>query len=189
MAKALFDISASNGQEGDMGRMPKELYILPENLRAVMEHIGSGVYQHHLELHMVQYMQTIMSGNTKGNLKKLKSLWLAAADPADKKTYADFYNTYKNRASIYEKEDYGDDLVPSGGPAGDVVLPVYHENPPVVMSLADFKAACPDTKIDFEYPAERHTALLVPHATDNPYLLDYRLPAGFFRFPGRPDES
>lgn len=174
VAKAIFDISSSNGQDGSMGRLSKELYLLPENLSAVMEHIESGTsLQHHLEYHMPGYVEAIMGDNVKSNLKKLVAAAKAAA-PKDQKIFEDFYNSYKNYSSKRDEEDYGNDLsLGTAVAANEITLPEYNEPEPTVLTLAEFEAKYPDRKIDYESPLERRTGLFIPHAIDNPYLAEY----------------
>jgi len=174
VAKAIFDISCSNGQDGEMGRLPKDLWMQPANLAAVMEHIEDGTaLQHHVDVHIVGYVEAIMGYEVKSNLKKLV-IAAKAAPLEDQKIFEDFYNLYKNYASEYNNEDYGNDLaLTSKAAASGAALPEYNEGEPTVMSLKEFQEKYPNREIDEGYEAERRTVVFSPTAVTNPYMADY----------------
>ena len=180
VAKAIFDISCSNGQDGEMGRLPKTLWELPENLAAVMEHIEDGTaLQHHVELHVIKYVEAIMGDDVKRNLKKIV-IAAKAASADDQRTFEEFYNTYKNYAAEYENEDYGNDLnLTAKSSSSKVPVPVYEEGEPVVVSMEEFHKLYPDRQIEFTgddgYAAEPLAILFIPEVIDNPYIMDYTL--------------
>ena|GEM_PF-1905828 len=178
VAKAIYDINCSNGQDGDMGRLNKNLWMLPENLSAVMEHIENGTaLQHHTEHHFVRYVMEIMGDDVKKNLKRIV-ITAKEAPPEQQKVFEDFYNMYKNYASEYDNEDYGNDLaLTTKAAAATIEVPVYNEGEPVVMSVKEFQEKYPGREIDDdeEYGSERRTILFVPSVIDNPYIADYTL--------------
>lgn len=175
VAKVIFDVACSNGQDGSMGRLPKDLYTNPDNLVAVMEHVENGTaIQHHLDYHVPAYVKAVMGSNVKSNLKKLRDFAKGASGEAQK-AYLDFYNFYKNYAAKRDEEDYGEDLELDITPseAADIALPQYDEGEPVVLSLKDFQAQYPDRKITDTCPDECLTVLFIPSAMDDPTMVDY----------------
>ena len=177
VAKAIFDVCCSNGQDGDIGRMPKTLWTLPENLQAVMEHIENGTaIQHHQEVHFSSYVEAIIGSDVKRNLKKIVIVAKESA-PEDQKVFEDFYNQYKNYASEWHDEDYGNDLnLTSKAEGSKVSLPQYKEGEPLVMSLKEFKEKYPDRELqegEDGYPEERRTVIFMPNVIDDPYAMDY----------------
>lgn len=172
VAAALFDIQCSNGQDGDIN-LNKALLTTPACLTAVMEHVSmdTGYWEkHHLNYHVPGYVEAIWGGNTKSNLKKLRQFADGAATPEDRNAFVDFYNFYKKYATLRDKADYGEDLE-GVAEKKDVVVPVYNEDPPVLLPLKEAEKAgwvwdaegCDDNRGFFFYPA----------LIDDPELLDF----------------
>jgi predicted DNA-binding WGR domain protein len=172
VAAALFDIQSSNGQEGDIN-LNKALLTTPACLVGVMEHVAAGNLgrweARHLNYQVPGYVEAIWGDNTKGNLKKLKAFADGAATAEDRNAFVDFYNFYKKYASLNDKKDYGEDIE-GVSEKKDVVVPVYHEDPPVLLKTNDAVKAgwlWSDTIND------KRGVFFFPVCIDDPFLLDF----------------
>jgi hypothetical protein len=139
-----------------------------------MEHVESGNLgswaDNHLNYHVPNYVEEIWDDNVKSNLKKFKQFADGAATPEDRNIFIDFYNFYKKYASARNKEDYGDDLEGVASEKKDIVVPVYNENPPVLLNKADSEKAgwIPSDGCD-----DKRAVFFCPACIDDPELSDY----------------
>ncbi len=174
VAAALFDINASNGQDGSI-TLSKDFLTDTACLKAVLEHVdelrNTNEYPHY-DVAGVTYVEKIWGGKIKANLKKFKSFADGAQTPEDKNIFVDFYNFYKECASMFEGEDYGEDLQ-GVAEKEKITVPVYNEDSPVLLTATEAKAAGL-TWDENENPGKVKLGMLFfPASIDNPELFDF----------------
>ena len=173
VACALFDIAASNGQDGTI-YLPQALLQSTACLKAIMAHCESGPWagdNDFLKHCVPRFVESIWSEEAKKNLKRLAILRNKAVDAADKNTIAEFYNFYKKYAAESHEEDYGNDMNFEGESLANIIIPVHDENPPLLLSRKDAKAA--GWEWDDEWYDDKRGILVHPASTDSLELYDY----------------
>jgi hypothetical protein len=172
VACALFDIAASNGQDGEI-YLPQALLQSPACLKAIVEHCETGPLagDKFLKHCVPRFVEGIWSDDAKKNLKRLALMRNDAAPAEDKNTIAEFYNFYKKYAAELHGEDYGNDIHFEGESPPDIVIPEYHENPPLLLSRKEAKAA--GWEWDDDWYDDKRGILVHPASVDSLELYDY----------------
>ena len=172
VACALFDIAASNGQDGTI-YLPQALLQSTACLKAIVAHCESGPWagDNFLKYCVPRFVEGIWSEEAKKNLKRLAIMRNEATAVEDKNTIAEFYNFYKRYAAELHGEDYGKDMHFEGESPADIVIPEYHENPPLLLSRQEAKAA--GWEWDDTWYDDKRGILVHPASVDSLELYDY----------------
>jgi predicted DNA-binding WGR domain protein len=172
VACALFDIAASNGQDGAI-YLPQAVLQSVACLRAILAHCETGPMagNNFLKYCVPRFVEGVWSEDTKKNLKRLAIMRNEAEAAEDKNTIAEFYNFYKKYAAEQHGEDYGKDMRFEGESPVDIVIPEYHENPPLLLTRQEARAA--GWEWNDSWYDDRRGILVHPAAVDSLELYDY----------------
>ncbi len=169
---ALFDLIVSFEQEY-YRKFPQELYTVPENLAAVIEHCGKGYYsQRQTVWKICEYVEHVIKSEPKAALKALKSFAAGAPTREARNIYVDFYNFYKEAATANYKEDYGDDLSGEEEQAKEITIQQFDEQPACVITLEEAKKRGLDVDGTDAYSG-RYGIVFTPVCEANPYVFDH----------------
>lgn len=166
---AIYELGASCDHED---KSCKELYTVPENLEAFMEHYSASSL-HCKKWHLRRFLQNI-AGSSKGILKKIKEYFDGATDHKVKAVYAEFYNLALEILGEEDGKDYGEPLYADEKPESNIVVDIeqFEESMPVIITVDEAVKRSGKKKEEISSTEGRAVFVFRTSAITNPYILD-----------------
>jgi len=166
---AIYELGASS----DHGHFTvcKELYTVPENLEAFMEHYTTNFDKNFSKSHLVRFVNN--TGSTKSLLKKIREYFNGTDDDHIKMVYADFYNLLLEVMGEEDNKDYGEPLTVVAKEKNSIEIEVFQESKPVIITADEASERYGIKKSDISKTEGRGVFVFAPSVVTNPYIYDF----------------
>ena len=168
---AIYELGTTCGHET---KSCKELYTIPENVEAFMQHYSENYNNRFSKSSLCRFLGTI-AGSSKGVLKKLKEYFDGASDNHTKSIYADFYNLALELLSEEDNKDYGEPVsaAPSTASNTSIEIEQFEESMPVIISADEASKRSGKPKSGLSFTEGRAIFVFRPSAITNPHIYHF----------------